>query len=121
MFITVFTQVSVLMLMIAVGFIAAKTGIMTEAGAACCTDIALIIATPCVIIKSLMRRFRRGGYEIAAAGCCFNPFGAGAYDYSRYAAPSLKGLKAAANSALRLDFRKLRVYVAPLPGGNAWG
>lgn len=57
MFITVFTQVSVLMLMIAVGFIAAKTGIMTEAGAACSTDIALIIATPCVIIKSLMRRF----------------------------------------------------------------
>ena len=57
MFITVFTQVSVLMLMIAVGFIAAKAGIMTEAGAACCTDIALIIATPCVIIKSLMRRF----------------------------------------------------------------
>ena len=57
MFITVFTQVSVLMLMIAAGFIAAKTGIMTEAGAACCTDIALIIATPCVIIKSLMRRF----------------------------------------------------------------
>ena len=57
MFITVFTQVSVLMLMIVVGFIAAKTGIMTEAGAACCTDIALIIATPCVIIKSLMRRF----------------------------------------------------------------
>ena len=50
MFITVFTQVSVLMLMIAAGFIAAKTGIMTEAGAACCTDIALIIATPCVII-----------------------------------------------------------------------
>lgn len=45
------------MLMIAVGFIAAKTGIMTEAGAACCTDIALIIATPCVIIKSLARRF----------------------------------------------------------------
>ena len=57
MFITVFTQVSVLMLMIAAGFIAAKTGIMTEAGAACCTDIALIIATPCVIIKSLARRF----------------------------------------------------------------
>ena len=57
MFIIVFTQVSVLMLMIAVGFIAAKAGIMTEAGAACCTDIALIIATPCVIIKSLMRKF----------------------------------------------------------------
>ena len=57
MFITVFTQVSVLRLMRAVGCIAAKTGIMTEAGAACCTDIALIIATPCVIIKSLMRRF----------------------------------------------------------------
>ena len=34
MFITVFTQVSVLMLMIAVGFIAAKTGIMTATPAA---------------------------------------------------------------------------------------
>ena len=57
MFITVFTQVTVLMLMIAVGYISAKTGIMTEAGAACCTDIALIIATPCVIIKSLIRKY----------------------------------------------------------------
>lgn len=57
MFITVFSQVSVLMLMIAVGYISAKAGIMTEAGAACCTDIALIIATPCVIIKSLIREY----------------------------------------------------------------
>ena len=108
MFITVFTQVSVLMLMIAAGFIAAKTGIMTEAGAACCTDIALIIATPCVIIKSLMRRFDAAVMKSLLL----------AYDYPRYAAPSLKGLKAAANSALRLDFRKLRVYVAAAAGGN---
>lgn len=57
MLVTVISQVGILMLMIAVGFVAAKVGIMTEAGAACCTDIALIIATPCVIIKSLTREY----------------------------------------------------------------
>lgn len=54
---TVFSQVMVLMIMIAAGFIAAKTGIMTAEGARCCTDIALIIVTPCVIIKSLIREY----------------------------------------------------------------
>lgn len=54
---TVFSQVTILMIMIAVGFIAAKTKIMTAEGARCCTDIALIIVTPCVIIKSLIREY----------------------------------------------------------------
>lgn len=56
---TVFSQVMILMIMIAAGFFAAKAGIMTADGARCCTDIALIIATPCVIIKSLIREYSR--------------------------------------------------------------
>lgn len=56
---TVFSQVMILMIMIAAGFVAAKAGIMTAEGARCCTDIALIIATPCVIIKSLIREYSR--------------------------------------------------------------
>lgn len=59
MFATVLSQVMILMIMIAVGFIAAKAKIMTAEGARCCTDIALIIVTPCVIIKSLIREYSR--------------------------------------------------------------
>lgn len=36
---------------------AAKANIMTAEGAKCCTDIALIVVTPCVIIKSLIREY----------------------------------------------------------------
>lgn len=57
MFITVFSQVCILMLLIAVGFVAAKARILTAEGTKCCTDIALIIVTPCVIIKSLIREY----------------------------------------------------------------
>ena len=56
---TVFSQVMVLMIIIAAGFVAAKAKIMTAEGARCCTDIALIIATPCVIIKSLIREYSK--------------------------------------------------------------
>lgn len=56
---TVFSQVMILMIMIAAGFVAAKAKIMTAEGARCCTDIALIIATPCVIIKSLIREYSK--------------------------------------------------------------
>ena len=45
------------MLLIAVGFVAAKAKILTAEGTKCCTDIALIIVTPCVIIKSLIREY----------------------------------------------------------------
>lgn len=57
MFSTVFTQVCVLMILITVGFIFAKAGLLTKEGVSCCTDIALIISTPCVIIKSLIREY----------------------------------------------------------------
>lgn len=57
MFLTVFTQVSILTILIFVGFFAAKAGILTESGAKCCTDLVLILVTPCVIIKSLIREF----------------------------------------------------------------
>lgn len=57
MFINVFSQVAVLMLMIVLGFVATKCGLLTEEGVKCCTDIALIIATPCIIIKALIREF----------------------------------------------------------------
>lgn len=45
------------MILIAVGFVAAKAKILTAEGTKCCTDIALIIVTPCVIIKSLIREY----------------------------------------------------------------
>lgn len=57
MFLTVLTQVFILLFLIAIGFFAAKTGIMTEAGAKSCTDIALILVTPCVIIKAFIREY----------------------------------------------------------------
>lgn len=59
MFITVLTQVFILLIMILVGFFAAKTGILTEAGAKSCTDITLILVTPCVIIKAFIREYSR--------------------------------------------------------------
>ena len=59
MFATVFSQVMILMLMIATGIVAANAKKMTAEGARCCTDIALIIVTPCVIIKSLIREYSK--------------------------------------------------------------
>lgn len=57
MFNTVFFQVCILALLIAVGFFASKLRLLTEDGVKCCTDIVLILVTPCVIIKSLIREF----------------------------------------------------------------
>lgn len=57
MFSTVFVQVCVLMILISVGYTSAKAGLLTKSGVDCCTDIALIISTPCVIIKSLIREY----------------------------------------------------------------
>lgn len=57
MFSTVFVQVCVLMILISVGYVSAKAGLLTKSGVDCCTDIALIISTPCVIIKSLIREY----------------------------------------------------------------
>lgn len=54
-FLTVAQQVVVLFLLIAVGFILAKKNIITDNGAKVCSDIALFVATPCVIIRSFCR------------------------------------------------------------------
>ena len=54
-FFTVATQVIVLFVLIAVGFVMGKRGIMGESGAKICSDIALLVATPCVIANSFRR------------------------------------------------------------------
>ncbi len=55
MFISVFTQVVILLILILVGVILAKAGVITEHGSAVMTDVVLLIVTPCVIIKSFIR------------------------------------------------------------------
>ncbi len=57
-FLTVGQQVLVLFLLIFCGFVLGKKGVMNEKGAKVCADIALILATPCVIIQSFMREYR---------------------------------------------------------------
>lgn len=57
MFIIVFKQVFILLVLILTGFFATKGKIITEAGAKCLTDLVLIVVTPCVIVKSLIREF----------------------------------------------------------------
>lgn len=54
-FLTVGQQVLVLFILIGAGFILGKRGIMGERGAKACSDIALLLATPCVIINSFRR------------------------------------------------------------------
>ena len=54
-FLTVAQQVVVLFVLIGAGFMLGKTKIMNEQGAKICSDIALLLATPCVIIRSFQR------------------------------------------------------------------
>ncbi|MBQ7726563.1 MAG: AEC family transporter [Clostridia bacterium] len=60
MFLNVFAQVSVLMILIALGFLAGKIGFFNESGAKTCGQLVMYFVTPCVIIKSLMMRFDAG-------------------------------------------------------------
>ena len=57
MFITVATQVVILLILILVGFIAAKTHLLNDNGVKNMTDFVLMLVTPCVIIKSFVREF----------------------------------------------------------------
>lgn len=57
MFIDVLSQVTILLILIIVGFILAKSSILTETGTKCMTDIVLYTVTPCVIIKSFIRKY----------------------------------------------------------------
>ncbi len=69
MFLTVFSQVCVLMILIAVGFITGKTGLFNENGAKVCSNIVMYFVTPCVIVKSLMMQFDL--QVLRSMGVCF--------------------------------------------------
>ena len=57
MFAEVFSQVLILMILVALGALLSKTGILTESGVRSITDMVLMTVTPCVIIKSFVRKF----------------------------------------------------------------
>ncbi len=57
MFLAVFVQVIILMILILLGVILAKAKLINDAGAKNITDLVLLFATPCVIIKSFIREF----------------------------------------------------------------
>ncbi len=56
-FLTVGQQVLVLFILIFAGFFLGKKGMLREAGAKTLSDIALFLATPCVIVKTFQRPF----------------------------------------------------------------
>lgn len=56
-FFTVFEQVLVLFVLIAIGFICSKTKIINENGAKVIADVVLYFVTPCVIISAFQREF----------------------------------------------------------------
>ncbi len=56
-FITVGGQVLILFVLVLIGYILGKTNVMTEKGGKVCSDLALLLATPCVIITSLQREY----------------------------------------------------------------
>ena len=53
------TQVLVLFVLIALGALLTKLGLITKAGAATMTDIVLYAVTPCVIVNAFQREYRR--------------------------------------------------------------
>ena len=57
MFFSVLTQVIILLILIMLGFILTKGNILTDKGVKSMTDMVLLLVTPCVIIKSFIRKF----------------------------------------------------------------
>ncbi len=57
MFSAVFLQVAILMILVALGVILAKTKVISDIGIKNITEIVLLVVTPCVIIKSFIREF----------------------------------------------------------------
>lgn len=57
MFVEIFTQVLILLILILLGVILTKAKMLSEITVKQMTDVALTIVTPCVIIKSFMRPF----------------------------------------------------------------
>lgn len=56
-FLTVGQQVLILFLLVAAGYVLGRIGVMNEKGGKVCSDLALLLATPCVIIQSFQRPF----------------------------------------------------------------
>lgn len=56
-FLTVGQQVLILFLLVAVGYVLGRAGVMNEKGGKVCSDLALLLATPCVIIQSFQRPY----------------------------------------------------------------
>ncbi len=54
-------QVLVLFILVAIGFCLGKANVLTEKGGKVCTDLALFIATPCVIVNSFQREYSTDG------------------------------------------------------------
>ena len=63
MFITVFTQVVILFILIFLGFALNKTKVLNDTGVKCITDLVLYTVTPCVIIKSFVREFNKSLFK----------------------------------------------------------
>lgn len=59
MFINVFTQVVILLILMGVGFVLTKAKMLNKNAVTCITDLVLYSVTPCVIIHSFMREFDR--------------------------------------------------------------
>lgn len=75
MFLNVLTQVIILFILIAVGFVLAKVKMLNDNAVKCITDFVLMLVTPCVIVKSFIREFSRDILKellisIAAAFAC---------------------------------------------------
>ena len=56
-FLTIAQQVAVLFILIAIGFLCGKRGIITEHASKKMTDIVLYVVTPCVMISAFQREF----------------------------------------------------------------
>lgn len=56
-FLKVVEQVIILLILIVLGYILAKTKILNAQGIRCITDVVLLFVTPCVIIQSFIRPF----------------------------------------------------------------
>ena len=56
-FLTVAEQVVVLFILIGIGVLCGKTGILKQHAVKCCSDLVLIVVTPCIIIQSFQRPY----------------------------------------------------------------
>lgn len=63
MFLNVFTQVAILLILILVGILLEKIKVLTDDGVKSMTDMVLLTVTPCVIIKSFIREFDRSTFN----------------------------------------------------------